>query len=392
MRVLQLLKTGVGASWAVRQAKRLRELGVDVHVALPDGPMVAKLRAADCTPHVVDVGFPARAPLQIPAALRRLRAVVDTVGPDVLHSHFVSTTLTMRLALGRDHRIPRLFQVPGPLHLEHPVTRALEIGSAGPADDWCGSCLWTCARYRRSGIAAERVHYSVYGIDTDEVTMHPPGALRGELGIPAGRAIVGMVAYVYAPKRLLGQRRGLKGHEDLIDALAWLRGDGRDVVGVFVGGPWEGADRYEQAVHAYARARLGDAAIFLGTRSDVPALYADMDVVAHPSLSENMGGASESLLLGRPTVATRIGGLPDIVRDGDTGWLVPAQDPAALARALADALDHPAEAARRAAAGQALVRELVNVRRTAPEMIAIYERLVARAARRTGTGAGGGRT
>ena len=61
------------------------------------------------------------------------------INPDLIHSHFVTTTLMLRLALGRRHKIPRIFQVPGPLHLEHWHTRTLEIASAGKKDFWIGS-------------------------------------------------------------------------------------------------------------------------------------------------------------------------------------------------------------------------------------------------------------
>ena len=49
-----------------------------------------------------------------------------------------------------------MFQVPGPLHLEHPLFRTVELASASGSDFWIGSCRWTCERYRGSGIGAEK--------------------------------------------------------------------------------------------------------------------------------------------------------------------------------------------------------------------------------------------
>ena len=373
VRVLHLVKTGVGARWALRQMRELVGLGVDVHVALPPRAKLAAAYAeAGVQVHALQTSLPIRRPDRIPGLLRDVRVLVDTISPDIVHSHFVGTTLTMRLALGRDDPTPRLFQVPGPLHLESRLFRALEIRSAGPADRWVGSCSWTCERYRRSGIAPHRVFLSFYGSDLDEITPREPGLLRSELGLDSSVPIVGMVAFMYAPKRYLGQTRGLKGHEDLVDALVIVRRTRPDVVGVFIGGAWDGAAAYERRVREYAAKRLGDGARFLGTRTDVPALYPDISLAVHPSHSENLGGAAESLLLGVPTIATDVGGFPDIVVPGETGWLVPSHAPDRLAAAIVEALDDPIEARRRAAAGQALTRDLLDVRRNAREIESIY--------------------
>ncbi len=102
---------------------------------------------------------------------------------------------------------------------------------------------------------------------------------------PSTRTI-GMVAYMYPPKKYLGQRRGLKGHEDLIDALRICRDRGLDVAGVFVGGASRPGHPYEQHVQDYAKRVLGEHALFLGTRSDVRELYSSFDVAVHPSHSE----------------------------------------------------------------------------------------------------------
>lgn len=379
MRVLQLLKTGTGATWASRQMVELRRHGLAVHVAMPDGPTADLCRAAGCEVHVVDLGLPVRHPAAIPATLARMRHLVDAVAPDVIHSHFVSTTLTMRLALGGKHPVPRIFQVPGPLHLEHPVTARAEVASASAPDVWIASCHWTQRRYQQLGVAPERTFLARYGIELDRWVPAPPGRLRAELGLAPSTKIVGMVAYFYAPRRWLGQRAGIKGHEDLIDAMALVRARHPDTVAVFVGGPWAGATAYQAEVEAYGRARLGAAAHFLGTRTDVRELYADMDVTAHPSHSENTGAAPEAFILGRPVIATAIGGFPDVVIDGVTGWLVPARAPSALADAIVDALASPERTRALTAAGTALTKSLFDVEQSTATIRAIYRDLVTRA-------------
>jgi len=182
-----------------------------------------------------------------------------------------------------------------------------------------------------------------------------------------------MVAYMYAPKRYLGQSSGLKGHEDFIDALAQIIQTRNDVVGVFIGGAWNGADAYERRVRDYGRRRCGDAAIFLGTRTDVAALYSDLDVVAHPSHSENVGGAAESLALQVPTVATNVGGFPDLIVNGETGWLVPPRRPDRLADAILDALSNHERSATIAQNGHERARSLFDLGRAATEVRDVYE-------------------
>ncbi|MFD1250565.1 glycosyltransferase family 4 protein [Nocardioides ginsengisoli] len=378
MRVLHLVKTGVGAVWAQRQIEVLHRMGVDVHVALPDGPRAADYRASGIAVHPTSPGLVPTRPSTWPVAVRTVRELVDRIRPDLVHSHFVDTTLAMRAALWASGP-PRVFQVPGPLHLERAPTRWIELATATDRDHWIASCGWVRERYLRSGLPERRVHLSHYGTDTARFAVAGgAGSLRAELGLAPSTALIAMVAHFYAPKRYLGQTRGIKGHEDLIHAAARLVGAGHDLHVVFAGGPWDGADTYAVEVRALAAAVLPGRHTFLGLRDDIPAIYASADLAVHPSASENLGGAAESLLAGVPTVATRVGGFPDVVRPGRTGWLAAPRDPVSLAAAIGDALADRERAARYAAAGQVLARELLDVDRTAGEVAAIYDRIMAR--------------
>ncbi len=376
MRVLHVVKTSTGATWALRQIRELVALGVEVHVALPLGGSLVR-RYDEIGAHVHDLNVtpsPAH-PVRVLQTHAEARRIVARVRPDLLHLHNVAAAVTMRAALGRHHPVPRLFQVPGPLHMEHHWPRAVDLRGAGPRDAWIASCTYTRGLYLDAGVAPSRLGMSYYAVDVGDFDPSAPvsGDLRTDFDLDPSTRIVGMMAYMYAPKWYLGQRHGLKGHEDVIDAVALAVAGGRDLTAVFVGGAWAGAYRYEEHVRRYGRRQLGERAVFLGTRNDVASLYRQFDVVAHASHSENVGGAFESLLLEVPTVATTVGGLPELVHDGVTGWLVPPRQPRALAHALTEALDHPAEAARRSRAGRVLALELGNVQRTAKEILAYYE-------------------
>lgn len=379
MRVLHLIKTAVGATWALRQVRELVLLGVDAHVALPPGgPMVSRYTEVGAVEHLLQTDFPIRSLWKFPALVSKLSKLINTIQPDIIHSHFVGTTLSLRLALGRRKPIPRVFQVPGPLHLEHALFRYAELLLSGQSDYWIGSCHWTCKQYEQSGIDSQRVFMSYYGTDIDSFTPRTRGKLRSELGISPEYKIVGMVAFMYPPKRYLGQKRGLKGHEDLIDAIKICIERDPRIVCVIVGGAWNNATNYEETVKNYARQQCGDRVIFLGTRNDVPDIYADVDVAVHPSHSENVGGAVESCLLGVPTIATNIGGFPDLIRNGITGWLVPPKDPKALAITIMNALENKPVAEERARAGQILAHDLFDVRKTAGEIKNIYKKIINR--------------
>ena len=117
---------------------------------------------------------------------------------------------------------------------------------------------------------------------------------------------------------------------------------------------------------------------FLGLRKDMAAVISASDVVVHSSLREGLPRVVlESLALGTPLVATDVGGVSDVVRDGTNGLLVPANDPAALTAALRSTLADPAAARRRAEAGRAAVHPF-SARKMLDDQHALYTRLLAR--------------
>jgi glycosyltransferase involved in cell wall biosynthesis len=368
MRVLQLLKTSTGGYWALRHMSRLVKMGVEVYVAMPHGgTLVPQYEVEGVKICYMDFSLK-----HFFRSCMDLRRIVKDVNPDIIHSHFVITTLIMRLAL-RDDKRPRIFQVPGPLHLENWFFRNIELILRQRNDYWIASCQWTHKRYLRSGIKSNRLFLSYYGMEFEKYNCYKPGKLRTELGLQDDDILIGIVAYFYAPKQYLRQKRGLKGHEDLIDAVAILAKKYPNLYCVCIGGAASGAERYEQHVKNYARLKVGNRVMFTGTRTDVAEIYNDMFCVVHPSHSENVGGAGESLLLGVPTITTNIGGFPDIVINEVTGLTVPPQDPHAIACAVESLIEGKCDIEGFIRSGKEICHRLIDVESTVVTLFNIYQ-------------------
>jgi len=355
----------------------LCSLGFEVVVALPSDSvgLAPKYKEAGATVIPLALDFPSNQPWRIPAVLRSCRKLIASVRPDVIHTHHVGSTLTLRAAAGKSCSIPRVFQVPGPLHLEHNFFARLDLFSAGPRDHWIACCRWTEQKYRTLGVDPSHVFFSYPGTDVNLFNASPAQTLRTELGLGPDTPLVGMVCYMYAPKRFLGQATGLKGHEDFIAALRIAQRTRPAIRGVIIGGAWNGATKYEKHLRDLGRRTCNGSLAFLGTRADVPALYPDLDLAVVASHSENVGGAVEPLLSGVPVIATKVGGLPDLVQNGVTGRLVAPRNPEMLAQAILSSLENRAETRRLTLEGQKLARRLFDVDSTAREVAAIYVKL-----------------
>ena len=104
----------------------------------------------------------------------------------------------------------------------------------------------------------------------------------------------------------------------------------------------------------------------MGLRADGQQIIGALDVMVLPSFSEGMPNVLlEAFAYGTPVVATRVGGVPDMVSDGRSGWLVPAGDAAKLAAALSEALEDRAEAQRRVARARSVLAESFTVEKQA---------------------------
>lgn len=379
MKILHILKTTNGAEWAFKLICKLKDLGHEVYVMLPDADngKVKRYEAAGVKTVILNAALPVRNFWKFPAMRKAFRKAVAEISPDIIHTHFVTNTLFVRLAM-RKKGPARLFQIPGPLHLESCFFRYVDVLSATGNDFWAGSCKRSCEYLQSAGVARDRIflnYYGGYGGEYCDRYEDPTGILHSELDLSCATPLVGMVSYIYPPKHYLGQTRGIKGHEDFADAMQKVLAAKPEVRGVIIGDLYGKNTAYRNKVHKYVQEKCGGKVYFTGFRTDLFKVYRELSVAVHPSHSENLGGAAESLAAGVPTVSTDVGGFPDIVINGKTGLTCPAQSPDALADAILKMLDDKSFAQETAAAGRANVRTLLDIATTAGETSAIYQKI-----------------
>lgn len=380
MKILYVLKTNTGAGWAFRQANWIvnNYPGIKFVVCMPSdtGGFADKYRDIGAEVIGIDMSLPYKNPFSFFKLRKKIRKIIDDTEPDIVHSHFVTTTFMLRLSLQKD--IPLLFQVPGPLHLENKLTSFADKITLRGRDYLVATCKWTYDKYLSLHVKKDHVFLNYYGGAMTRCGRPENfGILTSEFNQLKEKVLVGMVSYYYAPKKYLFKFRGIKGHEDFIDAIKIVREKNPNIVGVIIGAAWDKkARKYEYKVHKYAQKVCPDGIFFTGYRNDVMKIYTEFSVAVHPSHSENLGGAGESLALAIPTVATEVGGFPDIVIDGVTGFLVKKNNPKSLADGISRVLNNLDASNALALEGQRRCKELLSLDLTGKNMVQIYRTII----------------
>ena len=205
------------------------------------------------------------------------------------------------------------------------------------------------------------------GIELDERV----GSGRNGLG-PETRRVLG-VAETRFVVGWIGRMTGVKRTDDVLLAVRGLRERGVDAVLCMVG---DGPDRdsVEQRAHDLDIVRH---CLFVGYQDEVAPYYAAFDALILPSANEGTPvSAIEALAGGRPVVATRVGGVPDVVRDGVDGFLVEPGDVDAMADRLAELAGDSELRARMGAEGRERVLERYSVERLLDDTDRLYRELL----------------
>jgi glycosyltransferase involved in cell wall biosynthesis len=193
---------------------------------------------------------------------------------------------------------------------------------------------------------------------------------RRYLGIPDGRFAVGWI----------GRMTGVKRTDDVLVAFKRLRDEGVDAVLCMVG---DGPDRKQLERRAKELGVIRET-LFLGYQEDVAPYYAAFDALVLPSGNEGTPvSVIEALAAGRPVVATRVGGIPDVVRDGEDGFLVEPGATDELAGRLAELARDPKLRERMGREGRSRVLSRYAVDRLVDDVDRLYRSLLSGAGART---------
>ena len=347
---------------------RLTDPGARRSAEFSPGVIVRRLPAGPVTPLPKDELLPF-----MPEFGDRMARLWQQETPDIIHAHFwMSGLAALSGTAGLPVPVVQTFHALGVVKARHqgavdpsPANRVeLERRIAQSCDRVIATCRDEAGELTRAGVPASQISVVPCGVDTSVFTPDGPVARRN------GR-----------PRLLaLGRLVERKGVATVIAALARLR----DAELVVAGGPGhrdlDTSDDYRllrEAAHLHG---VTERVIFTGSvaRADVPPLIRSADVVVCTPWYEPFGIVPlEAMACGIPVVASAVGGLTDSIVDQQTGWLVPARDPVALASALGQLLADPAKRAALGAAGVERARRRYSWRRVAAQSEAVYLRLTA---------------
>jgi glycosyltransferase involved in cell wall biosynthesis len=300
--------------------------------------------------------------LQYPIAILAFRRVLLQHRPEILHVNSSRDSWIGSLAARVVSARPAVIRT---RHISTPLNRniATQVLYRRLLDRVIvtGSELTRRALIERDGLQSDRVAAFPIGIDLHHFRPGPPaGELRKELGLPAGRCLIGLISYL----------RAYKGHEYFIEAAGRVLRRTQDVTFVIVG---EGPE--EQALKArIARFGLTGPVRMLGFREDLLNVFRSLDVFVIPSVEADTipQVLMQALAMELPVISTTVGSIPDVVQDGVTGFVVPPRDAAALADRIITLLADPDLRRAMGARGRALVEREYSLERMLDSLEAVY--------------------
>lgn len=348
-------------------------LGHEVHLAYgpiygPEGSMLDRVRAFGriATHEVPHLIRPVR-PLADTRAYRELKALIDDIKPDVVHSHSSKAGILGRLASWNARCKPAVVHtIHGPPFLPgKAVSNAVYTVAERIAAKRCDAIVSVADAMTRQFLERRIGRPALYttvrsGVDIEPyLASHPTrDEVRERFGIEPHEFVVGTVARLAEDK----------GHDDLLDAL------GEDLKAndhwrlLWVGDGYL-RQRLEERIAAMA---LTGRVVFTGLvpPAEVPGMLRAMDVLAHPSYREGLPRTvTQALLAGVCPVAYDCDGTPEICRHKQTGWLIPTGDKAGLGEGIRHLAAKPDERLALAAAG----REVAGREFSATAMVAGLE-------------------
>ena len=296
------------------------------------------------------------------SAAWRLSRILKQLTPDVVHAHDPHGVAMAGLALSMSTRL-----VKPPLVAARRVDFHLRGSSLSR---WkyrqvdCFICASEAIRQMLigDGVPAGRTVTVHEGIDLEHVDAATPASLHEELWLPHHAPIVGNVAALVPHK---GQRHLIEAARLVLPQVP----DARFVIA----GEGELRPALERQIKEH---HLEKHVLLAGFRPDVLSLHKAFDIFVMSSVTEGLGTSLlDAMAAGKPVVATRAGGIPEVVVDGETGFLVPPRDHAAMATAIVKLLKDDGLRRRMGEAGRTRACTMFSAERMVKETLRVYERV-----------------
>jgi glycosyltransferase involved in cell wall biosynthesis len=327
-------------------------------VAHPEGELLRRMQEGH---DLVPIGVRGEVDL---AAAWRLSRVLKQLRPDVLHAHDPHGVAMAAIALGIT---APAFRPPlvATRRIEYRIRHSsFSRWKYDQVDTFIAISAAVRDRLAADGVPRRKIVIVHEGVDIERVAALPAGSVHAECYLPTHAPVVGTGGALVAQKA----------QHDLIEAAALVVRSVPDARFVILG---EGELRpaLERQIREH---HLERHVMLAGFRDDVQELIKDFDVFAMSSVQEGMcTSLVDAMAAARPAVVTAAGGMPEVVVEGNTGYVVPPRDPEALAARLVELLRDEGLRARMGAAGLARARAKFSVETMVAGTAAVYDDLAA---------------
>ncbi|MFL6281342.1 MAG: glycosyltransferase family 4 protein [Vicinamibacterales bacterium] len=298
----------------------------------------------------------------------RLSRIIKRLKPDVVHAHDPHAVAMAALALSMSTQLAKPPLVAARRVDFHLRGNSLSRWKYRQVD--CFICASEAIRQMLigDGVPAARTVAVHEGIDIDRVERAEPANLRGELWLPHQAPIVGNVAALVPHK---GQRHLIEAARAVVQQVPDAR--------FIIAGEGELRPALERQIKEY---HLEKHVLLAGFRPDVLSVHQAFDIVVRSSVTEGLGTSLlDAMAAGKPVVATRVGGIPEVVADGQTGALVAPRDHDAMAAAIVRLLNDQTLRRQMGDAGRARVRALFSADRMVQNTLNVYRQVATQAHR-----------